>query len=185
MLGVDLLLARLTTWQDFSASERESTSLAALLPPLAALAARWRRLQLAGWRQLLDKALAAEAARACELWHTSYLLLFADGQPPPALASVLPAFEDFLTSASLGQFSTRLELLQTFAGHCQLWAAKQSRDAPWAAQAWQLLSVALANLAAYFGQHTDGVQAALQDALSGTRKELQVRAACGACTPCL
>lgn len=51
LTGLELLLARARLWEDTAAAH---VSLAAVLRPAAALAARWRSLELASWRNLLD-----------------------------------------------------------------------------------------------------------------------------------
>ena len=59
MTGVELLLARAQLWQNTAA---QHVSLQVQLAPLAGLAARWRRLELQAWHNLLDDARAHHAA---------------------------------------------------------------------------------------------------------------------------
>ena len=59
MTGVELLLGRAQLWQETAASH---VSLAAQLGPLAALAQRWRRLELQAWQGLLSQAQRRHAA---------------------------------------------------------------------------------------------------------------------------
>lgn len=61
LTGVELLLGKGQAWEETAARH---VSLAPQLAPLSALATRWRRLELAGWRGLLDSARARAAAGA-------------------------------------------------------------------------------------------------------------------------
>jgi midasin len=58
---LELLLLRAQLWQETAARH---VSLGAPLAPLAGLAARWRRLELAAWRRLLRRTAARAAAGA-------------------------------------------------------------------------------------------------------------------------
>ena len=168
-MGLDLLLARLNDWQEHSASEREDTSFAAALPALAGLAARWRRLQLAGWARVIDAALAAERERAAEHWHH----LFALVSGTPNAGQALPVAEEFLQSSSLVQFSPRLELLTVLRDHCLL--AARGACTSEQARALQRLGISLGNVVAFYAQHAEAVRKELKSALAPVRKELAVR----------
>lgn len=72
LTGVELLLARAQQWELTAAKH---VSLAKELAPLAALAARWRKFELQGWRSLisrvrLDFSNKARKVRPIRLWHT-------------------------------------------------------------------------------------------------------------------
>ena len=61
MTGLELLLARSQVWQESAA---QHVSLARQLERLAALALRWRRMQLHAWRHTIHKLKARHAAGA-------------------------------------------------------------------------------------------------------------------------
>lgn len=180
MVGLDLLLARLNDWQEHSASEREGTSFAAAIPAVAGLAARWRRLQLAGWARVIDAALDAERERAAEHWH--HLFALVSGASASKISLVLPVVEEFLQSSSIVQFTPRLELLTMLRDHCLL----AGRDASTQEQArtHRRLGVSLGNVVAYYAQHSETVQKELKQALAPVRKELAVRLCCMWCLSC-
>jgi midasin len=68
-------------------------SLAPQLAPLSALATRWRRLELAGWRRLLGETQARAAAAAHQAWfHLYRILLTAHDLAPADLAPTLEQF---------------------------------------------------------------------------------------------
>jgi midasin len=171
MVGFDLLLARLNHWQEFNASASEDTSFAAHVGAVAGLAARWRRLQLAGWQRVIDAALVADRAQVFQHWHYLYSLLFGRFGPG-SLSEVLPVLEEFLQSATLGQLELRLSLLAVFGAQCGVCAATAATDA-W--RGWRALEVGLGNVAAYYAQHLQAVQGELHKALAPIRKELRVR----------
>lgn len=168
MVGVDLLLARLNHWESHVASASEDTSFSAELAPISALAARWRRLQLAGWARVIDGALAADRAAVFGQWHRLFGVFFG-GAPPE---NVLPVLEEFLQSATLGQFAARLDLLAVFRGHCGILGAGDPENAD--VSGWRRLEVAVGNVLAYYGQHRDAVQNELKRVLSPIQKELKV-----------
>ena len=72
LTGLELLLARSQVWQETAAKH---VSLAPQLERLAALALRWRRLQLAAWRSLIRTLAARHAAgaRSSPLGHPDML----------------------------------------------------------------------------------------------------------------
>ena len=61
LTGLELLLARSQVWQESAA---QHVSLARQLERLAALALRWRRMQLHAWRHIINKLKARHAAGA-------------------------------------------------------------------------------------------------------------------------
>lgn len=59
LTGLELVLARAQIWEESAAKH---VSLAAELEGVAGLATRWRRLELAAWRNLLNTTRARHAA---------------------------------------------------------------------------------------------------------------------------
>jgi hypothetical protein len=168
MVGVELLVARLQIWQDHNASEREGTSLASHQAPLAALSARWRRLELCSWSVHISKVLEREERGAWVHWFHLYGLLFGSPQSPPEPATVLPVIEQFVQTSPVGQFMSRLGLLTLCAAHCFVNAAIGRRG-------YKELGYCLSNMAAYYAQHAKAVHAAMEENLSPVRKELKVQ----------
>ncbi len=62
LTGLELLLLRAQLWQETAARH---VSLERELAPIAALAKRWRRLELASWRRLLRRTAERSAAGLC------------------------------------------------------------------------------------------------------------------------
>ena len=168
MVGVELLIARIKTWQDHNASEREGTSVGDLEPAISGLAARWRRLELASWRTLIDRSLCRQRELALTHWFHLYSILFTD---PLEIASVLPVLEEFLQTCTLGQFCTRLSLLDMFSKWCAVLATGSESTER---QRLEALSICLSNVGSYYGQHVDAVERELEAGLADVRKELRV-----------
>lgn len=62
LTGLELLLARAQIWEESAAKH---VSLGGELEGVAALATRWRRLELAAWRNLLNTTRSRHAAGQC------------------------------------------------------------------------------------------------------------------------
>lgn len=58
LTGLELLLARAQLWQETAAKH---VSLSAQLEAIASLAGRWRKLELASWRRLLQRTITLYA----------------------------------------------------------------------------------------------------------------------------
>jgi midasin len=166
LVGLELLLARLYTWQETVASEREGTSFSPEISPLSGLVARWRRLQSASWGHVIEAAVDGERERVAESWHHLFKLISGAADPKTAVQVVTVA-EEFLQSATLGQFAARLEMLRIFSAHCKIVGGGL-----WPVAVW------LANVAAYYGQHLPAVEADLRASLAPIRKALAVCSFC-------
>lgn len=91
LTGLELLLARAQVWEESAAKH---VSLARQLEAVAALATRWRKLELAAWRNLLKTTRSRHAAGKlltdgrCSLRHThSSQSIYISRQPHSPLAS--------------------------------------------------------------------------------------------------
>lgn len=168
MVGVELLVTRVQDWQSHNASVREQTSLAEHQAPLAALCTRWRKMELASWSLLVEQALDRERHRARVHWfHLVGLILSDHKGAAPEVTEVLAVVEQYLQSASVGQYETRLHLLGLCAAHCAvLTCTGRPSYAP--------LQRCLENVAAYYAIHLPAVREALQSGLEPVMKEMNV-----------
>lgn len=166
MIGMELLMANVNEWQKHSASEREKTSLAQHQPPLAALAARWRNLELSSWSLTMTKAL--EKVKSCAYVHWFHLMsvCFPSNGTTPQIVACLPVVEQFFQSSSLGQFEARLDLLKLCCKHCSVLVA--------CGHNFTELATCLQNVHSYYAQHLPAVKQALETALESIRKEMKV-----------
>ncbi|KIY92200.1 hypothetical protein MNEG_15763 [Monoraphidium neglectum] len=95
LTGLELLLARAQVWEETAAKR---VSLKAELSAVAAVATRWRRLELASWRGLLVRAAARHAAGARRSWFHLYALL--TGRPEAPAAAPRDGDDDAATAAA-------------------------------------------------------------------------------------
>lgn len=83
LTGLELLLARAQVWEDTAA---KYVSIKAQLTAVAALATRWRKLELACWRNTLKRTAVTHARGAFRSWFHLYRLLI-EGMVPGAEAA--------------------------------------------------------------------------------------------------
>ncbi|KAK9820997.1 hypothetical protein WJX81_006213, partial [Elliptochloris bilobata] len=171
LTGLELLLLRAQLWQDTAARH---VSLEAQLAPAAALAARWRRLELASWRALLRRTAERAAAGAHRSWFHLYRVLMQAETPPgdnPAPGALVGssdpvAVEQFVQTAPLGELERRLELLASFRGHCLARAAAGDGGGA-------VTAAVLGNALGYYGQFRVRVAEAAAGGLVPLEKQLQ------------
>lgn len=167
MIGVELLVANVDEWQKRSASVKEQTSLAQHQGPLAALAARWRSLELKSWSANMSKALERIESGAYVHWFHLMSVCFPSNGSTPEISNTLPVIEQFLQSSSMGQFEARLALLKLCCKHCSVLVASGQRR-------FAELATFLQNVHSYYAQHVPAVQQILEGTLGTIRKEMKV-----------
>ena len=162
LTGAELLLSRSQTWEEGASS---AVSLKALLSPLAALAMRWRRAELAAWPRALAAAAREAARRADGTWFPLFRLLSAgagEGADAEAQAAWLPgvasALEEYLRGSPLGEYERRLALLWGF----HRWAVlKESGVSGSVGGGERRLAWLLYNTHRYYAQFSGAVRGAL------------------------
>jgi midasin (ATPase involved in ribosome maturation) len=167
MVGVELLMANVNEWQKHSASVKEHTSLAQHQAPLAALAARWRNLELSSWSQTMTTSLDKVKSSAYVHWFHLMSVCFPSNGTTPQISAALPLIEQFFQSSSLGQFEARLDLLKLCCQHCTVLVACGQHS-------FTELATCLQNVHSYYAQHLPAVKQALEGALRNIRKEMKV-----------
>eukprot|EP00887_Chlorella_sp_A99_P000601 scaffold17.g601.t1 len=169
-------LVSLPLWEETAAKH---VSLAPQLGQLGALAARWRRLELLGWRALLDRARAHVAGQATQAWFHLYRILV-EGDSPPA--EVAQAVEQFVQGSPLGEYEARLDLLAAFQLQLDAMASATATAGPpgagqgeLAARAtrWRRLSPVLFNVRRYYAQFVGDVQRQIAAGMAVQEKLLQ------------
>eukprot|EP00798_Chlamydomonas_sp_ICE-L_P024875 gene24875-10536_t len=147
LTGLELLLARAQLWETTAA---KYVAITAQLRDVAALAMRWRSLELASWRATLKHVSQRHASGAAKNWFHLFQLLIL-GMPEPEAAtepaeerrnkskrkrrsetkaeldpvtkqyrSTAATLEAFLQTSTLGEFEARLQLLRSFMCHVKL-----------------------------------------------------------------
>jgi midasin len=138
-------------------------SLSSQLAHISGLAVRWRRLELASWRGLLNRTAARISEGAHAGWFHLYRVL-SDGTVGPAeLATVV---EQFVQGSPLGEFAERLKLLQSFEAQLASMSAEPGSNVG-------KLAAVLHNIRGYYSQFAPGVRAAISSGLTELEKQLK------------
>ena len=116
--ALEQLLLQIGDWERYAC--RENT-LKEWQSTISSLIVEWRRLELSGWAQLLDHECRACVEGTSEWWFRIYEATIygtraavLEGTLEHHLSSLLPLLESFLMSSSVGEYSPRLQLLQSF-----------------------------------------------------------------------
>lgn len=126
--ALEQLLVKTDDWEGFANREN---SLKQHRQMLTELIVEWRRLELASWRVLLDDQSHHFANDISQWWFRLYELIIqgsmdaAERSAPDDdtlsvyLDNLVPLLHEFVQSSPLGQFESRLRLLQSFQSYCE------------------------------------------------------------------
>ncbi|KAF6262490.1 hypothetical protein COO60DRAFT_1699221 [Scenedesmus sp. NREL 46B-D3] len=193
LTGLELLLARAQVWEETAAKH---VSLKPQLAAVAGLATRWRKLELASWKGLLERVRAGHAGAASRSWYHLYQVLVlgtggdsaaaaaadaaaagasdaAAAAPGAAYRRTASLVEAFVQTSTVGEYAARLQLLQSFA--CQLTVTTAAAAGDAAAAAAELsgrVASMLWNVLSYYTQYLPAVSAAIDAGLGPLSKEL-------------
>jgi midasin len=194
LTGLELLLARAQVWEETAARH---VTLTQQLAAVAGLATRWRKLELASWKGLLERVQLRHAAGANSSWYHLYqLLLLGQVDPEPGSTAegttaggstaavegagndgsyrrIASLVEAFMQTSTVGEFAARLQLLYSFA--CQLSVTAPSSSSSSSSSEGsdqQRLCNMLWNVLSYYGQYLPNVSLAVEAGLGPLRKEL-------------
>ena len=116
--ALEQLLFQMEDWEQYA--YRENT-IKEWQGAISSLVVEWRRLELSGWAQLLNHERMACVEGTSEWWFRIYEATVYGTRAAALeetldhhLHSLLPLLEGFLTSSSVGEYSTRLQLLRSF-----------------------------------------------------------------------
>ncbi|XP_057850180.2 midasin isoform X2 [Cryptomeria japonica] len=115
LTGVQFLLHRSQLWEE---NAPRVLSLADELRPLSSLVGCWRKVEFDCWPALMDAAEKHHEVNAEKLWYALYSILFRTmSDSDVEIISTISSLEEYMQTATLGEFRKRLELLLTFHGH--------------------------------------------------------------------
>lgn len=163
LTGVELLLARAQVWEETAAKH---VTLGAELKSVAAVATRWRKLELASWRGLLHRTVKTVADSAYLSWFHLHRIFFIGDS---SSRSVGPVLEDFLQSAPLGEFECRLSLLLGFHRQLLAYACIQEESSSRSRE----LAAVLYNTYRYYQQFLSVIQTAISQGVAPHEKDLK------------
>lgn len=157
-------------WQTVASKE---FSAADCYNDLTSMLIHWRRLELSTWSRLLDVEDEKCLEQAASWWYMAYevivavpLQLIQDNQPLDShISDLLLTLEKFLHATSMGQFSSRVDLIDKFRQLLMLYL-------PELPTLGKVVS-ALKNLLDHYGPFISSVQSSLKDGRQKLEKELK------------
>jgi len=174
LTGLELLLARAQVWEETAAKH---VTIAPELKAIAALATRWRRLELTGWKALLKRTVARSEAGAHVGWFHLYRIM---QSMDTSVQEVSVASEQFIQGSSLGEYNTRLNLLKSFQGQIVAsllsLSVAENEDENGVAlkkQRNRTLAAVLNNVHRYYSQFIPAVEKAVAAGLAPSEKDLK------------
>ncbi|KAJ9639642.1 AAA ATPase midasin [Knufia peltigerae] len=170
MTKTEKLYEIVSQWQSVASRE---WSVAPLIDQLSALIVRWRRLELFSWAGLLDEEKCRHEQDA-QAWyfiayesvlHNSARILAAGEDMQLYCKDLARTLEGFFKTTSLGQYSSRLKLLDTF-NHTLKDIAKQDPG---------MLSVhsCVSNLIEHYRRYEPGIETTLRTGRASLEKALK------------
>ncbi|MCO5578538.1 hypothetical protein L7F22_032381 [Adiantum nelumboides] len=166
--ALEQLLLHTEDWQAFASSQ---TSLVDQRSLVSGLIIEWRRLELSSWAKLLqrhhDEVIDADGEK---YWfHLFEAAIRAPCQGTAAedeehIAKLVALLDEYVRTANLGQWQARLDLLASFARYARLLSTQFVQLDP--------IAKVLFNVVAFYGQHSEGVQAHLDRRRAVIEKEI-------------
>ncbi|UZJ54484.1 hypothetical protein CBS101457_003804 [Exobasidium rhododendri] len=113
------LLHHAEDWKTFASSK---TSLQAHQDEIIALIIEWRRLELKGWKSLLNKESTRSRSSVCDMWFTLFQVIVkvdyeGEEEEEKNVSELVSLLDQYLRGSTLGQYSTRLQLVHSFAAY--------------------------------------------------------------------
>ncbi|EPQ54553.1 hypothetical protein GLOTRDRAFT_43328, partial [Gloeophyllum trabeum ATCC 11539] len=174
LTALEQLLLQSDDWEMYA--NRENT-LHAHRQALTALIVEWRRLELSSWQKLLESQASAFEQEAYQWWFRLYeaavrgvlSLLDEPEQLDTYLGSLVPLFDEFISSSPLGQYERRMELLRSFASYADLLTSHYEGPAK---LVFARLHAILLNTWRYFKQFADRIRTSLMQQRSALEKDI-------------
>ncbi|CAM6097712.1 unnamed protein product [Calypogeia fissa] len=151
LTGVELLLSKSQRWEENAAKH---VSIADELSNLTRLVTRWRKLELEGWATLLEKTERQHILSAQKLWFSLYDLLHrpVEDNVERYFESTISSIEEFMQTATFGEYRTRLQFVQAFYGHFSVQSQVKAPLRGLSMEVVKMLSYILYNVVKYYSQ---------------------------------
>ncbi|KAK7907514.1 hypothetical protein WMY93_016126 [Mugilogobius chulae] len=172
--GLEILLSKAQDWEN---NASRSVSLRKELESVTQLIIQWRKLELSCWSSSLDNAVKRHTEKSTRHWFPVYQLIERylqeqreephqgeEGLEQLTLSSVGTTLQAFMEGSTLGEFHTRLNMLQSFHCHLLVVPEQQGREA---------LCSLLWNLTCYYTQFSETVQTSISKLRQPIEKELK------------
>ena len=167
---VEMLHCFIHEWQQVTSRE---FSMYTLYDELTALIIDWRRLELSTWARLLDFEDENHAREAESWWFIAYDAIFSslwksatsemDAQYD--LEALVAELQRFISTAPIGQFARRIQMLETFEQHTRCLKSITPE--------FSRVSDALANVVRYFSRWSQQVETSIKSCRDERDKEMK------------
>uniref|UniRef100_A0A3B4AV04 Midasin n=1 Tax=Periophthalmus magnuspinnatus TaxID=409849 RepID=A0A3B4AV04_9GOBI len=169
--GLEILLSKAQDWEN---NASRSVSLRKELEPVTQLIIQWRKLELSCWSSSLDNAVKRHTEKSTRHWFSVYQLIERylqeqkqephQGTEQLTLSSVGSTLQAFMEGSTLGEFHTRLTMLQSF--HCHLLVVPEQPGQ-------EALCSLLWNLTCYYTQFNETIHTNISKLRQPIEKELK------------
>lgn len=177
MLGaIERLLIHTEDWEMFA---NRDNSLLEQRQSLINLIVQWRKLELNGWKSILEAEAQDFCAKISEWWYRMYDVAVRgamaaseddnSGNLSRYLDSLTLLIEDFVRSSPLGQFKDRLKLISSFVTFTNRLACAEAPSQ----NALKRISLILSGIQRYYEQFTESVSSHLHEERASIEKDVQ------------
>ncbi|KAG8831558.1 hypothetical protein FRC17_002942, partial [Serendipita sp. 399] len=172
--ALEQLLLQTEDWQKYADKEN---SISIHQQALSGLIVDWRRFELSGWTHLLDNQ-AREFAQGLEEWwfrlyenvvHVCITTDVREANLESHMEKLTPLVESFLTTSPLGQFTSRIHLLQQFHVYIDNVAARYAPSPAVLYRAAQLLR----SISQFYSQFIPAIEARLSQLRNDVDKDVK------------
>lgn len=164
LAALEGLLLHTEDWQIYASSKN---SLQPQREEIVALIIEWRRLELRGWKSLLDKESCRSKDGVCDMWFTVFQVVakveYKDERQCDELVSLL---DQFLRGSTLGQYSTRLQLVHSLASYLKALRIHLHEAN------WQQVESTLLNVHCFFSQFEPLINEKLKSKRKAIEKDI-------------
>ena len=111
------LLLHTEDWQIYASSKN---TLQPQRDEITALIIDWRRLELRGWKRLLNKESIRSRNGVADMWFTLFQAVAKAEYEDESTSELVSLLDQYLRSSTLGQYSTRLQLIHSLASYLKV-----------------------------------------------------------------
>ena len=170
--ALELLLRRAHEWDSYASRE---VSVKENIHEIGLLVARWRKLELTSWPEILNVRSKRMAEKSHVWWFHLYtnLINITEEDCQERICELVKVVNDFLRLSSAGEYTTRLSMLRSFYGQIsKLKLTEEKSDSP-STSVWKRLQAVLYNMWQYYLQFKPAVDSLCENGRAPIEKELK------------
>ncbi|KAJ3293693.1 AAA ATPase midasin [Borealophlyctis nickersoniae] len=179
LTGLEMLLQKAQDWEAYAGRE---VSLKAHMDEITVCIVAWRKLELRSWKELLNVEDRRSEEKASALWFHLWQIVVGvatanssdnvedeEAADAPLLKGLLEALDQLCLTSTLGQFLTRLRMIQTFHSYVSAMAPEVPQNRR---PRLESLASVLFNVHKYYSQFADEVKNTIEMRRKPISKEL-------------